>query len=257
VKSHRSTPLIAGIAFTLLLAACGSDSDDASPDYPTVDNSTSTAPAVITGDDVTTSTTAPVDDTSLPEPTSTTIPSATTAAPAVEGTITTGSVTSAAGTTVSWELSGDAGELCFNADITNADPAVAELLGDGVADCLRPDGGIDEMDDAMSVSVGVVDGERTFGYLWGRVAPEIIALTIEHSDGSQTIIDLFDGPGVAQVFAIVVDTTVGPGVTSIDAVSGTQIEDSEEIRVFLRAGPTYPVTPSTTLPTDQYPTVGG
>ena len=259
MKTHWSTQLFAGIAFTLVVAACGSGSDDAASDYPTVDDPTSTGPVDDVEVDVetATSTTGPTDDISPPQPTPTTTPPTTAATPSTTGTITTGSVTSAAGTTVSWELTGTPTELCFNADLTNADPAIAELLGDGVADCLRPDGGIDEMDDAMSVSIGVVDGERVFGYLWGRVDPEIVALTIEHSDGSQTVIDLFDGPGVTQVFAIVVDTTVGPGAESIDAVSGTQIEDSEAIGVFLRAGPTYPVVPTTTLPAEQYPTTGG
>jgi len=258
VKSHLSTGFIAGFVLTLALAACGADSDDPT-DEDTIDPTTAAEPAD-TPQEPTTTAAAP--DPGDPATTSTTGPTAPTVTPApqtpfVRGTITTGSVSNSAGATVEWALAGDTGELCFGAELSTTDPTAAAALGDGVSDCLRPDGGLDDIDGALSVSVGVVDGERTFGYLWGRVDATIISLSIEHTDGSQTIIDLFDGPSDTRVFAIVVDTTAGPPVESIDAVSGTQIEASQPIRSFLRSGPTYPVTaPTTTTPIDLYPTVG-
>ena len=255
MKSHLSTRFIAGFGLALLLSACGSDSDDPTGGAAIETATTEAEPAEPRA---TTATEAP--DPGDPDTTSTTVPTAspvTPATPLVGSTITTGSVTNTGGATVAWALTGDSGELCFSAELSTTDPTEAEALGNGVSDCLRPDGGLDDIDGALSVSVGVVDGERTFGYLWGRVDATIISLSIEHTDGSQTVIDLFDGPSGTRVFAIVVDTAAGPPVESIDAVSGTQIEASQPIRAFLRSGPTYPITtPTTTTPIDLYPTVG-
>ncbi len=110
------------------------------------------------------------------------------------------------------------------------------------------------MESGLSVDVGTVDGEKTIGFLWGRVAPEVISLTIEHADGTQTPVDILEGPTDVGLFAFVVEVSTIPPVQDLDAVSGTQIEGSAPIRDFLRAGPTYPVvtSPPTTTPPD-YP----
>jgi hypothetical protein len=262
VKSLLPTRILAGFGLALALAACGSDSDDAADTAEVIDVTTSTVEPADTPPETTAADSDPTDAGPTSSPTTSTtatstVPATTTTSrPFVSGTITTGTVSDATGTTVAWALTGAPGELCFDAELNNAAPTDTGPLGAGVSDCLRPAGGLDDMDGALSVSVGVVDGDRTFGYLWGRVDATIVSLSIEHVDGSQTIVDLFDGPSGTRVFAIVVDTTEGPPIESLDAVSGTQIEASQSIRVFLRSGPTYPVTPSTTTtPVDLYPTV--
>jgi hypothetical protein len=264
VKSHVPTRFLAGFGLALVLAACGSDSGDSdnTADADAIDAATTTAAPVDTAPETAAADSGPTDAglTSTPTTSTTatsTVPATTTTSrPFVSGTITTGTVSDAAGTTVAWALTGAPGELCFDAELNNAAPTDTDPLGAGVSDCLRPAGGIDDLDGALSVSIGVVDGDRTFGYLWGRVDATIVSLSIEHVDGSQTIVDVFDGPSGSRVFAVVIDTTKGPPVESLDAVSGTQIEASQPIRVFLRSGPTYPVTPSTTTtPVDLYPTV--
>lgn len=221
----------------LVLSACGSDGDD---DGSGAD-STATTPEEAQADESAESDPAP------------------TSVPAAEGALVSGSVTSAADVTAAWNLvADDAGEveLCFDAALSHPDPAVEATLGVGVSECLQPEGGIAAMEESLSVSVGVVDGERTFGYLWGRVAPEVDTLTIEHLDGSQTEIDLTEGPGGLGVFAVVLDTTTIPPVDTLDAATGTTVEHSEPILNFLRSGPTYPTTAPTPPPstTELYPT---
>ena len=246
--------LLLASVVALLAASCGDDdgSDDSSPTELT--SSTTTTPpsdeesppstTVSAADPESNGETTPVDST-------TTDPQATQSS---DGSA--GSVTSADNTTATWSLTSTEGELCFEASVSNPDPAEADVLGAGVSDCLTPDGGLDAMDgEGLSVSVGVLDGERTFGYLWGRVAREVISLTIEHTDGSQTSIELIDGPTDVQLFAVVVDTTTLAPVETLDAVSGTQIEGSAPIRDFLQAGPTYPTVPPVTVPdAELYPT---
>lgn len=229
------------LACTVIVAACGSDDDadnavDDTTTTTTVDDTTTTAPATTetTGDDGTT-TTAPDE--------------------IVGGVIAEGSVTTAEGLTSEWTLTADETSLCFEATLAHDDPDIATSAGSGVADCLEPDGGLDEMESGLSVDVGTVDGEKTIGFLWGRVAPEVTILTIEHADGTQTPIDIIDGPTEVSLFAYVVEVESIPPVQDLDAASGTEIEASAPIRDFLRAGPTYPVvtTPPTTTSPD-YPT---
>ena len=71
---------------------------------------------------------------------------------------------------------------------------MSDSIGDGVSACVEPDGGLDQLETGLSVDVGTVDGEKTIGFLWGRVAPDVTALTIQHTDGTQTSIDVLDGP---------------------------------------------------------------
>lgn len=247
----RSHPRLATLFLTLALVvgACGSDGDDAGDGSATVTSvptSTTEAPgsdgeragASTTTTTTTTSTTVPTDATT------------TTNAPgAPSGEIAGGSLTTDGGTTTEWSLTATATTLCFEADLDHPDSEIAERIGDGVSACLEPAGGLDDLDGGLSVDVGTVDGERTIGFLWGRVAPEVISLTIEHADGTQTPIEILDGPTDVGLFAFVAEIASLPPVQDLDAVSGTQIEGSEPIRDFLRAGPTYPVVTPPPAPT--------
>lgn len=226
------------LACALIVAACGSDGDT---DDETTDDTTTTSAAV---DDATTTAPTTTSATTTSEPTE-----------PVGGVIAEGTVTTTEGLTSEWTLTATDTSLCFEATLTHDDPDVAASAGSGIADCLEPDGGLDDMETGLSVDVGTVDGEKTIGFLWGRVAPDVISLTIEHGDGTQTPIDILEGPTEVQLFAYVVDVSTIPPVIDLDAVSGTQIEGSAPIRDFLRAGPTYPVvtTPPTTTSPD-YPT---
>lgn len=240
------------LALAVIASACGSDGDDNSSDDASVETTTTTAApdpgeGTLAGDEPAT-TTAPVTG----DTTTTTAGTAGTAGQT--GVLADGTVTTDDGITSNWSLTATATTLCFEADLSHPDPAVADSIGDGVSACLEPVGGLDQIDGGLSVDVGPVDGEKTIGYLWGRVAPEVISLTIEHADGSQTPIDILDGPTDIGVFAYVVEIATIPPVQDLDAVSGTQIEGSVPIRGFLRSGPTYPVvTPSPTPTTPDYP----
>jgi hypothetical protein len=232
----------------LLLAACGSG-DDTADDTDDADETSTTTTEDPEGDeddaDRPASTTSSSTTTTVAETTTTVV------ADGPTGVLAEGTVVTAGGTTSNWALSATATSLCFTADLGHTDPGVADGLGGGVDDCLEPDGGLDRLDSGLSVDVGSVDGEKTIGFLWGRVAPDVISLTIEHEDGTQTPIEILDGPTDVGVFAYVVEIASIPPVQDLDAVSGTQIEGSEPIRGFLRAGPTYPVAtppPSTTAP---------
>lgn len=254
----RSHPRLATLflALALVVGACGSDGDDADDGSATttsVPTSTTDAPGS-DGESAaasTTTTTSTTVDTTVPTDATTT----TTAAPgAPSGEIAGGTLTTDGGTTTEWSLTATATTLCFEADLTHPDSEVAERIGDGVSACLEPAGGLDDLDGGLSVDVGTVDGERTIGFLWGRVAPEVISLTIEHTDGSQTPIEILDGPTDVGLFAFVAEIASLPPVQDLDAVSGTQIEGSEPIRDFLRAGPTYPVVTPPPAPTQpDYP----
>lgn len=243
------------LALALLASAFGSDGDDSSGTADTSDESTTTSATGATSE---TSNDADNDGTTSSSTTSTTVvgeTTTTTEAPTDgAGVLAEGSVTTNGGLTSNWSLTATATSLCFVADLTHPDADIAAAAGDGVSDCLEPVGGLDSMSSGLSVDVGAVDGERTIGFLWGRVAPEVIGLTIEHVDGSQTPIEILQGATEVGVFAFVVEIASIAEVQDLDAVSGTQIEGSAPIRDFLRAGPTYPVTtpPSTTPPPD-YP----
>lgn len=233
-RSRIATTLI---ALLLVATACGSDGDDdTAPDGTTTSEGTDEATATST-------TTTPPDD---PDATTTTAEPST---PSDE--VAAGSLTTTDGITSNWSLTASATALCFEADLSHPDPGVSDSIGDGVSACLEPDGGLDQLDSGLSVDVGTVDGAKTIGFLWGRVAPDVVSLTIEHTDGTQTPIDILDGPTEVGVFAYVVEISTLPPVQDLDAVSGTQIEGSTPIRGFLRSGPTYPVAtppPSTTAP---------
>ena len=111
------------------------------------------------------------------------------------------------------------------------------------------------MDDDLSVDVGTVDGGKTIGYLWGRVGPEILVLSILHEDDSTTEIEMIPGPDGVRVFAFVAEVDTLTPVKTLDVISGTKLEESEPIRDFLRVGPTYPtVEPPATPTTPVYPT---
>lgn len=260
----RSLPRLTSwlLALALLVAACGSDGDSESgADADTTESTTSTTAAASPDDpdagdttevdepDATTSTTTEAVTTDETTTTSTTPPST-----GATGVLAQGTVTTSDGLTSDWSLTATASTLCFEADLSHPDPDIADTAGDGVAACLDPDGGLDQMTSGLSVDVGSVDGEKTIGFLWGRVAPEVISLTIEHAEGSQTALDILAGPTDVKVFAYVVEIDSIPPVQDLDAVSGTQIEGSEPIRDFLRAGPTYPVvtSPPVSAPPD-YP----
>ena len=248
----RSLPRIIALtlATTLFIASCGSDNPDSSDDETST--TTTGAPEPSDDDDEpesgVTTTSSTTTTSSQPDATTTTAGSGTTG-PVAEGTVTT-----EGGLTSNWTLTATASTLCFEADLTHADPAQADGAGSGVSACLDPDGGLDDMETGLSVDVGTVDGEKTIGFLWGRVAPSVITLTIEHTDGTQTPIEILDGPTDVGLFAYVVEIATIPPVQDLDAVSGTQIEGSQPIRDFLRAGPTYPVvTPPTPTTTPDYP----
>ena len=229
------------VAFLLVATACGDDSDD---DGAEPDGSTTTEAA----DEATTSSTT----SSSPDDADDT--TTTTELPTPTDQVAGGSLTTAGDITTNWSLTASATALCFEADLSHPDPAVSDSIGDGVSACLEPDGGLDQLDSGLSVDVGTVDGEKTIGFLWGRVAPDVTSLTIEHSDGTQTPIDIVDGPTDVGVFAYVVEIATIPPVQDLEAVSGTQIEGSTPIRGFLRAGPTYPVaTPPPSTPAPSYP----
>jgi hypothetical protein len=236
---------IALLALAVVAGACGSDGDDSSTDDDTATSTTTT----LADDDratSTTTTTAPDDEAS----TTTT----TTEAPELLGELAQGTLTTAEGVTTNWSLTASPTSLCFEADLSHPDPGVSAGIGDGVSACVEPDGGLDQLDSGLSVDVGTVDGEKSIGFLWGRVAPEVISLTIEHTDGTQTPIDILDGPTDVGVFVYVVEIATIPPVQDLDAVSGTQIEGSAPIRGFLRAGPTYPVvTPPPATSPPAYP----
>jgi hypothetical protein len=251
----KSLPRIATLSLMIALvgAACGSDSDDASDDTPTTSAaSLDPGDATVSGDDPA-ATTTPADPSSTSiaaEGTTTT----TTAGSGSTGLLADGTLTTDGGITSAWSLTATPTSLCFEAGLSHPDPATADAIGDGVSNCLEPAGGLDQLNGGLSVDVGTVDGEKTIGFLWGRVAPEVISLTIEHTDGSQTPIEVLDGPTDVGVFAYVVEISSIPPVQDLDAVSGTQIEGSEPIRSFLRAGPTYPVASPPPTPTSpDYP----
>jgi hypothetical protein len=248
--------LALALATTIGLTACGDDGDDPTTDDTTTTSTSTTAPAEV--EDTTTTTTTTTGDDADAAPTTTT--SSTTTAPPPDGDpFITGSVTNADGARVDWELTGDATQLCFAATITDpeTDPDKALTEAEEVDTCLTPEGGLDgEMDDAMSVSIGRVDGTGAFGYLWGRVDPGIVTVSLEYADNSQQVLELVDGPTEVQLFAVVVDTD-GPALDSIDAVSGTRIEDSEPVGDFVRSGPTYPVIAPPPPPVVEYPVTGG
>lgn len=239
------------VALSLLLGACGDDNGAAETDDTTTTAESTTTTVADDGDDDGESTTTTAATTSS-EPTSTT----TTRPPSgPTGTLASGTVTTGDGLRADWELTTDGDQLCFDATLSHPDPAVAPIIGPGVSSCLAPAGGLDDMETGLSVDVGTLDGDKSIGYLWGRAAPLVDRLTIEHDDGSQSSIPLLDGPTEVQVFAYVVDTATIPGVVGLDAISGEGIEGSAEIRGFLRAGPTYPTIPATTTTTPpDYPT---
>jgi hypothetical protein len=246
VPKHLPRIASALIVLALMAGACGADGGDVSVADPTADASTTTSSADGDDDTPTSTTTAPPDETT----------DTTTTAATLEplGDLAQGSLTTAGGVTTNWSLTASTTALCFEADLSHPDPGVDDGIGEGVSACLEPDGGLDELDSGLSVDVGTVDGEKTIGFLWGRVAPEVISLTIEHTDGTQTPVDILEGPTDVGVFAYVVEIATIPPVQDLDAVSGTQIEGSEPIRGFLRSGPTYPVVtpPPVTAPPD-YP----
>lgn len=232
---------------SLVAAACGSDAE---PEESDPDDVTSSITTVTT---LTTSTAPSSDD---PAGTSTSATS-TTAPPAGDpsGEFASGTVTTADGFQSSWTLIGDGNELCFRADITHPDAETAAEAGPGINDCLAPSRGISSLDDALSVDVGTVDGEKTIGFLWGRAAAEVLSVWVEHADGTQTEIALVPGPGGIKVFGFAVEIASLPPVVTLDALSGTKLEDSEPIRDFLRVGPTYPVAGPVTVPVPpDYPT---
>lgn len=231
----RSRSRIATTLLVLLLVAtaCGDDGGDG-----VVPDSTSTTEAADEATTTSTTTSSPAD----PDDTTTTTPSDEVAA---------GSLTTAGDITTNWSLTASATALCFEADLSHPDPAVSDSIGDGVSACVEPDGGLDELESGLSVDVGTVDGEKTIGFLWGRVAPDVTSLTIRHTDGTQTPIEILDGPTDVGVFAYVVEISTIPPVQALDAANGSEVEESTPIRGFLRAGPTYPVAtppPSTTSP---------
>ena len=145
------------VAFLLVATACGDDSDDdgAEPDGSTTteaaDEATTSSTTSSSPDDADDTTTT----TELPTPTD---------------------LTTAGDITTNWSLTASATALCFEADLSHPDPAVSDSIGDGVSACLEPDGGLDQLDSGLSVDVGTVDGEKTIGFLWGRVAPDVTSI---------------------------------------------------------------------------------
>ncbi|GJM39347.1 MAG: hypothetical protein DHS20C19_27140 [Acidimicrobiales bacterium] len=258
VTTVRTRLLIPLLTCVLLLAACGDDSGADADDDPSSTSTTTDPPADDgAGDDDAGdgSTTTGPDGATTSSTTTTEAPSTTPPPSGPTGVLADGSVTTGGGLTADWELNSDGSSLCFEAVLTHADPDEAAALGDGLTSCLSPPGGLDDMDGGLSVDVGTVDGDKTIGYLWGRVDAGVIRLTIEHQDGSQTAIPLLEGPTDVQVFAFVVEVDSIAAVLGLDAVSGEGIEGSAEIRDFLRTGPTYPVVvPTTTTRPPDYPT---
>jgi hypothetical protein len=240
------------LALSLLAVACGSDSEseESEPDAAT-SSTTSTSTTLVPFD-------APSDDAATTPSSAADGETATTTQPPAgdpSGEFASGTVTTADGFQSDWTLSGDGNELCFRADITHPDAETAAQAGTGIDDCLAPSRGISSLDDALSVDVGTVDGEKTIGFLWGRAAAEVLSLWVEHADGYQTEITLVPGPGGIKVFGFAVEIASLPPVVTLDALSGTKLEDSEPIRDFLRVGPTYPVAGPVTVPVPpDYPT---
>ncbi|MFT5201718.1 MAG: hypothetical protein ACI9C1_001096 [Candidatus Aldehydirespiratoraceae bacterium] len=237
------------LALALVAAACGSDdeSEESDPDDVTSSVTTPTTSSAPSSDDSPNAPTSEPDDETV----------ATSQPPAGDpsGAFASGTVTTADGFQSAWTLSGDGNELCFRADITHPDAQTAAEAGTGIDDCLAPASEVGSLDDALSVDVGTVDGEKTIGFLWGRAAAEVLSLWIEHSDGTQTEVPLVPGPGGIKVFGYAVEIASLPPVVTLDALSGTKLEDSEPIRDFLRVGPTYPVAGPVTVPVPpDYPT---
>ncbi|MEZ5165268.1 MAG: hypothetical protein R2695_01805 [Acidimicrobiales bacterium] len=234
------------IATVLLLAGCGSDGDgDTTPTTPSTVPATAPVSIPTTEPTTTPAPTVPV-DTADPSSTSTVEPTVTGA------TLLDGSASSASGATVTWSLVGDTAQLCFVADATTADATAISLPT--VKDCLRPGGGIADLDEDLSVSVGSL-GDRSFGYVWGRVRAKVTSLVILHADGASTTIQPTTGPDGVKVFAAVVDIDATAEVRTLEARGSSGVITSENIRGFLRSGPTYPTIPPTTT-ADLDPTAG-
>ncbi|MDG2028059.1 MAG: hypothetical protein P8J50_13210 [Acidimicrobiales bacterium] len=236
------------LVLALIAVACG---DDGSGENADVDGSTTTTISGDDGDPDDATTTSTTSSTTTPdEPTTTT----TTEAPSgPTGILVREEMTTADGLRVDWQLNAGTDSLCFSARPFHDDPDIGTTLGNGPERCITP--GVDDMGgEALSIDVGTVDGSKTVGYVWGRVAPEILVLTIHHADGSATEVPLLDGPTDVQVFAYVVEIATIPAVVEIEAISGERTAGTIPIRGFLRFGPTYPtVDPPPTAPPPDYP----
>lgn len=268
ILRQRSCAALA--VLVLLLASCGDDSDEGTTEPDTTDAATSDTTDAESDDpstsddlatdssDSTTDDDTDIDETGTDGTDGTDLTSdegqtpPTTLASIAE--FTSGEATSADGTTVTWLLSGDADELCFDAQLANADTAIAATLGNGVSECLRPADGLDAIDDALVTDVGTIDGSRRFGYVWGRASADVTDLSIVANDGTTTSIELLDGATGVQVFAYVGVIDEIAAVLTLDASTAAGVVDSEPIRDFLRTGPTYPTVPPITVPPVSYPT---
>lgn len=233
------------LSLALLVVLAGGCGDDGAPD---ADPSSSTEPGAATESVPSAS--------STPPPTS---ESTTTTAAPTSTILISGEIDSEDGTTGTYELSLTVDDLlCFEARLGNDDPDLALGLGTGVSECVGDDGPFTALDDALLASVGSVDGGGRYGYVWGRASAEVTDLVLVSEDASTLPVPLETTEGIG-VFAIVVDTAVTADVATLDALGadGTLVA-SQNIRAFLRTGPTYPeVGPPESAPPPTYPATGG
>lgn len=155
------------------------------------------------------------------------------------------------GTTVAYRLALD-GALCFSAEIDSTDPTLDATFADTVDECLED---LVPLRDPITATVGALDGNRQFGYVWGRVTNEATRLEFRFADGSTVDVDPVATDLGLRVFAAVLDTRGLAEVETLAAVgpAGTVL-GSVSVRDFLRAGPTYPTVAPSTVPPPTYPT---
>lgn len=153
--------------------------------------------------------------------------------------------------TVSYQLRLE-GPLCFRADIDTSNPTLAATFVDGVEDCLEDPTPLSE---PLNATVGALDADQLFGYVWGRATTDVAGLELRFADGSTLAVDLVDTDRGVRAFAIVLDTRNGPAAESLHAVDADGVELANvSVANFLRAGPTYPTVPPSTVPPPTYPT---
>lgn len=235
------------MTLALLLGGCGDDAPSVPADpYPTVTPSTAADDVTPDGSEA---------STAADSSTSTT----TTAAPATGTTVTAQDIESDDGTTGSYELTlSDDGQLCFEASLSNDDPDVALGLGTGISECADDDYELTALENTLLVSVGAVDGNKRYGYVWGAASPAVSTLRITFDEGEPVPVEVHDARLDVGVFAIVVDT-VGRGTAQtlegLDEVGN--VVATESVRSFLRAGAGYPEVAPPVVPSTTYPTTGG
>ncbi len=148
--------------------------------------------------------------------------------------------------------------LCFSTELTVEPAETAGGAADVGQECLEAESDLADFDGPMSVSVGGIDGEGRFGYVWGRAIDAVARLSIVFEDGKTRTVPV-QASGDLNIFVALIDTaTQDSDVSTLDALGlyGATI-DSVNIRGFLRSGPTYPVVVATTSLPPTYPTISG